>query len=330
MEREIGRRTVAKKWTAGLLIGVLVVLAGLPLVLPMGYIKDILFYVFLYILLGQGFNVLAGYTGLVSLGQAAFFGMGALVARMLWVSGLPSYLAIAGGGVASMGVSAIIGLPCLRLRGAYFSMGTLALTIICNVVASNVFITESFLPPAHMAAYSTTLRYYAGLLLALAATVMVYRLANSKLGMGMIAIREDEDAARSVGVYVFRRKLQALLISAFTTGIAGGLFAFYQVALYYYQGFSPLWSFDAILVTFIGGSGTLFGPVLGAVFYVGLKEIFALTLGKGHIVIFGVIFILVVLFFPRGLATVWEKIRLGVGWGERAAGKVKGAGSRKS
>lgn len=100
-----------------------------------------------------------------------------------------------------------------------------------------------------------------------------------------------------------------MILSAFITGVAGGLFAFYQVAFYYYQCFSPLWSFDAILVTFIGGSGTLFGPVLGAIFYVALKEIFALTLGKGHTVIFGIIFILVVLFFPRGLATIWEKAR---------------------
>ncbi len=326
MERTIGRHSMRRSWAGGLLGVLLAAVIGLPLVLHLGYIKDILFYVFLYILLGQGFNVLAGYTGLVSLGQAAFFGVGALVARMLWISGLPFYLAIAAGGFASMGVSAIIGFPGLRLRGAYFSMGTLALTIVCNLMASNAFITESFLPPAYMAGYSTTLRYYAGLVLALASTVMVYRLANSRLGMGMIAVREDEDAARSLGVYAFRRKFQALLISAFTTGVAGGLFAFYQVALYYYQGFSPVWSFDAILVTFIGGSGTIFGPVLGAVFYVGLKEIFALTLGEGHIVIFGIIFILVVLFFPRGLATVWEKLRFFITTGRRAAGPAQDKG----
>lgn len=257
--------------------------------------------------LGQGFNVLAGYTGLVSLGQASFFGMGALVARFLWIWGAPFPAAIAGGGLAAAGVSVIIGLPCLRLKGAYFSIGTLALTIILSLLASNLFISESFLPPAYMAAYNTTLRYYTGLVLGVASTVMVYILSNSRLGIGMIAIREDEEAARSAGVYVLRRKVQALLISAFTTGIAGGLFAFYQVAFYYFQSFSRLWSFDAILVTFIGGSGTLFGPVLGAVFYVALKEVFALTLGKGHTVIFGIIFILIVLFFPRGLAAIWEK-----------------------
>ena len=298
------------RWPAVLLIALLVAAASLPLVMPLGYIKDILFYVFLYILLGQGFNVLAGYTGLVSLGQAAFFGMGALVGRMLWIAGLPVLLSIGAGGIAAMIVSAIIGFPCLRLKGAYFSMGTLALTIICNLMATNVFVTESFLPPAYMAEYSNTARYYAALGLALAATVMVWRLGLSRLGIGMMAVREDADAAGSVGVYVFRRKLQALLISAFTTGVAGALFAYYQVALYYYQGFSPLWSFDAILVTFIGGSGTLFGPVLGAIFYVGLKEVFALVLGKGHVVIFGIIFILVVLFFPKGLATLWEKLWL--------------------
>lgn len=298
-----------RRWVVGILTGLVVALAGLPLAVPLGYAKDIMFYVFLYVILGQGFNVLAGYTGLVSLGQAAFFGMGALVARFLWMWGAPFPVAIAAGGLAAAGVSVIIGLPCLRLKGAYFSIGTLALTIICSLLATNLFISESFLPPAYMAAYSTVLRYYTGLVLAVAATVMVYVLANSRLGMGMIAVREDEDAARSVGVYAFRRKMQALLISSFTTGVAGSLFAFYQVAFYYYQSFSPLWSFDAILVTFIGGSGTLFGPVLGAIFYVALKEIFALTLGKGHTVIFGIIFILVVLFFPRGLATIWEKAR---------------------
>lgn len=297
-----------RRWVIWIMTGLVVVLAGLPLVVPLGYVKDIMFYVFLYILLGQGFNVLAGYTGLVSLGQAAFFGVGALVARFLWMLGGPFPIAIAAGGLAAAGVSVIIGLPCLRLKGAYFSIGTLALTIICSLLATNLFITESFLPPSYMASYSTVLRYYTGLVLAVAATAAVYILSNSRLGMGMIAVREDEDAARSVGVYAFRRKMQALLFSAFITGVAGGLFAFYQVAFYYYQSFSPLWSFDAILVTFIGGSGTLFGPVLGATFYVALKEIFALTLGKGHTVIFGIIFILVVLFFPRGLATIWEKV----------------------
>jgi branched-chain amino acid transport system permease protein len=268
---------------------------------------DILFFVFLYILLGQSFNVLAGYTGLISLGQASFFGIGALVTRFLWVVGVPFYLSIIAGGVAASLVSIIIGFPCLRLRGAYFSIGTLALTIIGFILTSNVFITESFLPPKYMTDYSTLIRYYVGLVLAIGATVMVYIIANSRLGMGMIAVREDEEAAKSIGVNAFRSKLRALLISAFGTGLGGGAFAFYQVALYLYHGFSPLWSFEPILVTFIGGPGTLFGPVFGAVFYIVLREIFALTIGAPHIVIFGIIFILIVLLLPRGLAEVWEK-----------------------
>jgi branched-chain amino acid transport system permease protein len=297
------------RWQAGAVILVLVALGVLPLVVKLGYVLDVLFYVFLYIVLGQGFNILAGLTGLVSLGQAAFFGIGALVARWLWIAGLPFWCAMFAGGFAALLLSAVIGIPCLRLRGAYFSMGTLALTIISFLVTSNVFISESFLPPAHMAAYSIYPRYYAGLALSIAVVTLVHWLLGSRMGMGMIAIREDEEAARSIGIPVFRRQIQALMISAFATGTAGGLYAFYQVALYYHQGFSPLWSFDPILVTFIGGSGTLFGPVLGATFYVVLKEIFALTVGAVHVVVFGIIFMLVVLFFPRGLATIWEKVQ---------------------
>src|SRR3989304_1411545 len=134
-----------RRWKVGLLLGLLAALIGLPLVIPLGYAKDIMFYVFLYIILGQGFNVLAGYTGLVSLGQASFFGMGALVARFLWIWGAPFPVAIAGGGLAAAGVSVLIGLPCLRLKGAYFTIGTLALTIILSLLATNLFISESFL-----------------------------------------------------------------------------------------------------------------------------------------------------------------------------------------
>src|SRR4030067_700355 len=105
-----------RRWVVCILMGLVLSLAGLPLVMPLGYAKDIMFYVFLYVILGQGFNVLAGYTGLVSLGQAAFFGMGALVARFLWTWGAPFPVAIAAGGLAAAGVSVIIGLPCLRLK----------------------------------------------------------------------------------------------------------------------------------------------------------------------------------------------------------------------
>jgi branched-chain amino acid transport system permease protein len=309
-------------WRTGTWIILLVALGVLPLAVKLGYIMDVLFYVFLYIVLGQAFNILAGLTGLVSLGQAAFFGMGALVSRWLWIAGLPFWGAMVAGGFAALLLSAVIGIPCLRLRGAYFSVGTLALTIISFLVTSNVFISESFLPPAHMVAYSIYPRYYAGLLLSIAVVILVHRLLGSRMGMGMIAIREDEEAARSIGIPVFRRQFQALIISAFVTGTAGGLYAFYQAALYYHQGFSPLWSFDPILVTFIGGSGTLFGPVLGATFYVVLKEIFALTVGAVHVVVFGIIFMLVVLFFPRGLATIWEKAQRS---SRRKAGEPKQA-----
>jgi branched-chain amino acid transport system permease protein len=297
-----------KRWAVGVISGMALILLVLPLVVPLGNLADILILLFLYIILGQSFNVLAGYTGLVSLGHATFFGAGSLATRFLWVYGAPFYVAILAGGFAAAVVSALIGVPCLRLRGAYFAMGTLALAIIGYHITSNIFITESFLPGPLMANYSVTLRYYVALAAAVAVTIGVYMLANSRAGMGMVAVREDEEAARSLGVSAFRSKLKALLISAFIAGIAGGVYAFYQVALYYYHGFSPMWSFEPIFVTFLGGPGTVLGPILGSAFYVILREVFAYTIGAPHVVIFGVIFMIIVLVFPQGLATVWEKL----------------------
>jgi branched-chain amino acid transport system permease protein len=294
-------------WKTILFLGAAAALAALPQIAELGHTTDVIFYVFLYVILGQSFNIMAGYTGLVSLGHAAFFGSGVIIGRLLWIWGVPFSLSVLSGGIAAALLSIIIGVPCLRLRGAYFAMGTLALTIIGFHLTTNIFITESFLPPAYMRGYDLTARYYTGLVSAVAATLIVFILPKTRLGVGMIAIREDELAAKSIGIGVFKCKLMSLLISAFLAGIAGGTFAFYQVALYFYQGFSPIWSFEPIFVTFIGGPGTLLGPILGSSFYVVLRELFAFTVGQAHIVIFGILFIIIVLAFPRGLHELWKR-----------------------
>jgi len=306
------------KWQeTALALGITLILVFLPLIYSLGHIANILILLFIYIILGQSFNLLSGYTGLVSLGHATFFGAGALVTRFLWIYGVPIYLSMIAGGFAAVILSVIVGVPCLRLRGAYFSMGTLAITIIGYHLTSNIFVTESFLPPSLMAGYSVTACYYVALLPAIAVTIIVFILAKSKLGMGMVAVREDEEAASSSGVSVLRTKLIALLISAFIAGLAGGVYAYYQVALYLYQAFYTMWSFEPIFVTFMGGQGTVFGPILGSVLYVVLREGFAYTIGAPHVIVFGVIFIIIVLVFPQGLYNVWEKLLFFAGKGQR-------------
>lgn len=295
------------KWL--ILLGVAAVLALLPLTTELGSVANILILLYLYIMLGESFNILAGYTGLISLGHASFLGIGALATRSLWIAGVSIYIALFAGGLSAVVAALIVGFPSLRLRGAYFAMGTLALTMILYSLTTNIFVATSFLPPKFLASYNILPRYYLALSLCIATVGAVYLLTKSRFGMGMIAMRENEDAAGSLGINTFRCKLISLLISAFIAGLAGGLFAFYQVAYYHWEPFSPIWSFEPILVTFIGGSGTVIGPVIGALFYVGLREVFVLTLGAAHIIIFGSIFILVVLTLRGGLVDGLRRAR---------------------
>jgi branched-chain amino acid transport system permease protein len=147
------------------------------------------------------------------------------------------------------------------------------------------------------------------LAIALATTAAAYLLLRSPWGLGILAVREDEEAAQASGVHPLRHKLLALALSSFFAGLAGGLFAFQQISYYPEAPFSPLWTFDALLITFIGGLGTLPGPILGAIFFVLVREQFALSLGDIHQVIFGVLFILIVLVFPGGLVEAWQRLR---------------------
>jgi len=128
-------------------------------------------------------------------------------------------------------------------------------------------------------------------------------------GLGMRAIREDEEAAEASGVGGLAHKLLALTLSTALAGLAGGAFAYYHISYYPQHPFSPHWTFDALLITFIGGAGTLHGPVLGAVFYVFLKEYLAVRWVELHLLIFGLLFIAIVLLLPGGLVEAFSRVR---------------------
>jgi len=149
--------------------------------------------------------------------------------------------------------------------------------------------------------------------------VIVAWLATSRLGLGMQAIRDDEDAAEASGVGAVRLKLTALALSTGLAAMAGGLFAYYHISYYPAHPFSPHWTFDALLMTFIGGVGTLQGPVLGAVLYVTLKEYLALRWVDIHLLIFGALFIAIVLLLPGGLVQAAERARALLGGARRPA-----------
>jgi branched-chain amino acid transport system permease protein len=295
-------------WAVAILAG-LAALALLPLAGPRDDVLNFVFLILLSITLAQSWNIVAGYAGQVNLGHAAFFGLGALAARTLWVGGTPIGLALPAGAAVATLFALVVAAPAFRLRGAYFAIGTLALGEISRATVNNVLPEISTLPAATIAGYRLAHRYYLALGLAALSVVAVALLAGSRAGLGMQAIREDEEAAEAAGVGALRLKLTALALSTALAGLAGGLFAYYHISYYPSHPFGPHWTFDALLMTFIGGVGTLHGPVLGAVLYVVLKEYLAVRWVDFHLLIFGALFIAIVLLLPGGLVEAAGRAR---------------------
>jgi branched-chain amino acid transport system permease protein len=283
--------------------------AALPLLTSRNDLLNLGVQIFLAIILAQSWNLLGGYAGQINLGHAAYFGLGALVTRFLWVGGVPLLLALTAGSLVATAFGCLIGVPAFRLRGAYFAIGTLGLAEILRITVGNLLPQISAIRASELASYDILPRYYLTLGLAVLCVAVVALLVPSRVGLGIRAVREDEAAAEASGVGALRHKLLALAVSTALAGFAGGAFAYYHVSYYPQHTFSPVWTFDAVLMSFIGGVGTIHGPVLGAIFYVIIKELLAVQWVEFHLIIFGVLFMLVVLFFPGGLVEAWQHAR---------------------
>ncbi len=300
---------LSRRWSWGLSIAVLVGALVLPLVSDRQPLLTLAIFVFLIATLASSWNIIGGLVGQISLGHAAFFGIGSLVTRLLWLEGVPLMLAFLAGGLASAVAAVILGYPGLRLRGIYFAIGTLALGEAIRITVGNLYPRVSALPTEALRSYDLVGRYYLILGVLLLSIAVTYYLMHSKLGLGMQTTREDEDAARSIGVDIFMHKLIAFVISAAIAGLAGGSFAFFHVSYYPSFTFSAEWTFDALIVVFIGGIGTLVGPLIGALFFVLVRDVLSTSLVDVHLLIFGGLFIVVVLLFPGGLMEGWEQLQ---------------------
>ena len=299
-------------WKKVSILGVLVMAFLVPpLIWDIGTsVLNLLIMLFIYIILAQSWNLMGGYTGQINLGLAAFFGCGTLVTHFIWKAGVPFYLAMTAGGIAAMVLAVVIGLPTLRLKGMYFGIGTFALAEVCRIVVGSTFHRMLKMPSSYVASYSLVSRYYVAFVVAVLAIVIVYLVTHSKLGLGMVAVRDDETAAQVTGVNTFKCKVLALFISALLAGLAGGVFAYLRLSFHYiFMMFSPVWTFEPLMAAIIGGAGTLVGPLIGSVFPGVLSEIFSLKLGEAQLIIFGFLFVLVVMYFPHGLVGAVDRIR---------------------
>ncbi|MFI5179958.1 MAG: branched-chain amino acid ABC transporter permease [Thermoanaerobaculia bacterium] len=294
----------------------LVLLVGLPLVVKDPYVLHMLIMSLLWILLGQSWNLLGGYTGQISYGHAAFFGVGAYTSGILVKSGLPPAAGWSGlllGGLAAALVASVIGWICFRLRGPYFSLSVLALAEVLRLVAVNwKQLTNGAEGILYIPAF-TSKTWYFWIILALAAInfLVIRFVMRSKLGFYFLAIREDQDCAESLGIDTTRYKLYSLLISAFFTGVAGSFYMNYLGFIDPGIVFSIAdISIMMILVTMLGGAATTWGPAVGAVLYILVSELFRVWVKSGHLVFFGVLIIVIIVYFPRGIVGTLNERRL--------------------
>ncbi|MGD0781116.1 MAG: branched-chain amino acid ABC transporter permease [Dehalococcoidales bacterium] len=304
---------------------VLAIMIFVPLFINLGTgIMNQLVTLLIYILLAQSWNLIGGYTGQINLGIAAFFGCSVMVTHFIWVTGIPIVICVLVGSLSAIILAALIGIPTLRLKGMYFAVGTLALAQALQVIMQNIFNRSITTRGDYVQSYNIDYRYYLGLVLVVIVLIAIYYIRRSKLGQALVAIRDEEQAAQVMGVNTFKYKVISLLISAFIAGLAGGLYAYFRL-YFYYTGdiFGLNWTFSAVIAVIIGGGGTLLGPVLGSIFLVILGYIFSLTLGQANLIVFGFLFIIVMLFLPQGLMGGVDLIRPWLSrWGKRSANKI--------
>ncbi len=258
--------------------------------------------------LASSWNILGGFTGQISLGHAAFFGLGALITRELWLGGTPLAGAVAAGVVITALASAVVGVPMLRFRDIYFAIGTLALGVAVFITAGNLWPGISSLPAEALRNYDFTGPYFVALGVLVVTVVVSLWLRRSKVGLGMMTVRDDEEAARATGVNAFAHKMIAFVVSASLAALAGTAFAYFSVSYYPSFPFGVIWTFEAILVVFIGGVGTIAGPLLGAVFFIVGRDALPTDIDEFQVVLFGLLFIVVVLLLPGGLIEAVERL----------------------
>jgi branched-chain amino acid transport system permease protein len=291
----------------GLALGAVVVL-GLPFVAN-AYVVTLVFLLLMWVALASSWNLLSGYTGYVSFGHAGFFGVGAYTAAILinthrW-DWLPACLA---GGLLCVVLALIIGWPALRLRGPYFAIALLGLSEVGRIIAT-VWepVTRGGLGISLPPHADLLTDYYAMLILAVVATLLVYVVATSKTGLRLLAIREDETAAEVVGVPTTRYKLFAFTVSALFPGLVGGLYAWHTSYIDPGAVFSVTISVRTIASAMFGGAGTVFGPVIGAVLLNLLAEVLWVRFPFLHPVLFGGLIMLILLFMPGGIMALLQK-----------------------
>ena len=292
-----------------------VVLAAFPLMrVPLSWLLY-LFTFFIYLAMANMWNLLAGYSGLMSLCQPAFIGLGGYTMVILTWVGVPYYLGIIAGAIVAAAFALLISIPVFRLRGIYFAIGTL---VVPEALRIAFFLWRPVGGELHgggagymlkgTGGVTTTEIYWLALVIGVASLLVLRIILRSRLGLGLAAIRDNDRTAASSGVDVFRLKLYSFVISALVTGMAGAIFYIHQGYIEPASAFNIRWTMTLMLATVIGGISTETGPIIGTVIGVFLYFLLA-TQGALSLLIQGVILVGIMLLAPQGIIGFIRKTR---------------------
>jgi branched-chain amino acid transport system permease protein len=318
------RKSPAK--TAGVSV-IIVLLALLPWIVRDEFYIHSITIIFLFAYLASSWNIIGGFGGQLSLGHAAYVGLGAYTSSLLFIRwGISPWLGMFPGAIMGVIAAIIIGYPCFRLRGPYYALSTLAFAwIILDIVLSTqrfagfdirgamgLHIKQLGHSPAYFQFGHNWHFYYIILTMLFMAIGVSYWISHSKLGSYLNAIREDQDIAASVGVNAARYKIYAGIISAFLTSLGGTFLAQIQLYVEPFQFFGVGLSIEIALGAIIGGIGTLMGPVIGAILQRSISEVSRIYLGGmytgAHLILYGVILIIVMMYLPHGILRPLERV----------------------
>jgi branched-chain amino acid transport system permease protein len=286
-------------------------LSAVPFVAPRSeYAIEVLFLIFLYGAMATAWNLLGGFAGQVSFGHAAFLGIGAYVTTILTTNGVSLWLAVPASALLAGLYSLVIGIPAFRLRGPYFSIATIGIGEATRLIALNwTSLTGGASGLTLASAPPLVEQYFAALALLVASVGLAAWIRASRFGYALAAVRQDTDAAETLGVATTLTKTQALFLSACILGVAGSVYALHYLFISPDSVFGFSTSISLVIMPIIGGLGTIMGPLIGAVVYTFIREQFAATLANADLLAFGLLLIAIVVFEPRGILGIADRIR---------------------
>jgi branched-chain amino acid transport system permease protein len=317
---DIARVTSKRSFLLGLLGLILVILATLPLYAS-SYTPILMTTIFMYVILTVSWTLFSGPTGYMSLATSAFFGVGLYTAALLGENvPLPVFIFI--GGLASFIVALLVGALTLRLRGIYFAIFTFGLVVLIMQIILYMELQVFDVRGRFVVLIDYNTIYYAMLGLLVVLMLTAYFIRRSKFGLALQSIGQNEEAAAHMGVNVTMVKVITFAISAFFMGAAGATIATRWTYIDPYVAFNVFFSFLPVLMAIFGGTGQLYGPVIGAIIFAYLQEKLITTLPYYYMLIFGIVLVAAILFMPNGLVGVIQQlVRLIQKW--RKGGSVE-------